>query len=575
MAEGREESKQFVSDPLLDIIVERDVFTQEQVDELVAEHSETGRPVRSLIVDKGFMTEDKLLEMIAGYLGTRVINLPATDIPSDIVRSVPSSVARMYNVVPVSSTSDTVELAVSDLMTPQVTDELTFVLTKNVSFVICREEDVKACINQFYGDDSAAVTDMLATLESEMEQMGDALNITGESDEKGLREAADATPIIRFVNLVLYQAVNDRASDIHFEPFEKEFTIRYRVDGALYAMAPPPKRLALPVISRIKVMSGLNIAERRLPQDGRIQIAVGGRQVDLRVSTLPTQFGESVVLRILDRSVVQLEVENLGMPEDVYSSFTRDIDKPNGIIIVTGPTGSGKTTTLYSGLRRINTVDLKLLTAEEPVEYDIEGIVQVPINDATGNTFAKVLRAFLRQDPDVIMVGEIRDVETAQIAIQAALTGHLVFTTLHTNDAAGAVTRLIDMGIEPFLISSTLEAVLAQRLVRTVCPRCKTGYVPDDDILTRLALGRKDIGDRMFYFGKGCPNCNETGYRGRKGIYEYLSVTDPIRLMIDQRQPTLIIREKAVERGMRTLRQDGVRNVVDGLTTVEEILKYT
>jgi len=451
-----------------------------------------------------------------------------------------------------------------------------FVLTRDVSFVLAREDDVRTCMNQFYGDDSDAVNKMLSALESEIEEVGDALSTVGAGeDEKGLEEAAGSTPVIRSVNLVLYQAVNDRASDIHFEPFEKEFKIRYRVDGALYEMSPPPKRLALPLISRIKVMSGLNIAERRLPQDGRLQLAIGGRQIDLRVSTLPTQFGESVVLRVLDRSVVSLEIENLGMPDDVYEQFTLDIRKPNGIVIVTGPTGSGKTTTLYSGLRRINTVETKILTAEEPVEYDIEGIIQVPIHETSGNTFARVLRAFLRQDPDVMMIGEIRDLETAQIAVQASLTGHLVFSTLHTNDAAGAITRLIDMNVEPYLISSTLAAAVGQRLVRTICDRCKTPYTPDEEMLARLNIGTDMVGDRVFYYGAGCQHCNETGYHGRRGLYEYLAIREPIRELINQRKPTLVIRNKAIELGMRPIRDDGLRNILDGYTTVDEVLKYT
>jgi type IV pilus assembly protein PilB len=340
-------------------------------------------------------------------------------------------------------------------------------------------------------------------------------------------------------------------------------------------MKAPPKRLALPMISRIKVMAGLNIAERRLPQDGRIQLSIGGRPIDLRVSTLPTQFGESVVLRVLDRSTVSLEIENLGMPDDVYQAFIRDIDKPNGIIIVTGPTGCGKTTTLYSALKRLNSVELKLLTVEDPIEYDIEGIMQVQVDERAGVMFSNVLRSFLRQDPDVIMIGEIRDLDTAQIAIQASLTGHLVFSTLHTNDAPGAITRLIDMGVEPYLISSTLEAVLAQRLVRVICVNCKTPYTPEDILLEQLGLKRQDIGDRPFYFGEGCPACNHTGYHGRKGIFEYLSVTDPIREMINERSPTIQIKNRAIELGMRTMREDGIANVLDGYTTVEEILKYT
>jgi type IV pilus assembly protein PilB len=325
----------------------------------------------------------------------------------------------------------------------------------------------------------------------------------------------------------------------------------------------------------VKVMANMNIAERRLPQDGRIQKNIAGRSIDLRVSTLPTQFGESLVLRVLDRTTVNLDLEMLGMPDYVHNYILQIIQRPNGIFIATGPTGSGKTTTLYSCLRKINTIDSKLLTAEEPVEYDLEGIVQVPVNEAIGLTFARVLRAFLRQDPDRIMVGETRDLETAQIAIQASLTGHLVFTTLHTNDAPGAVTRLIDMGIEPFLISSTLEAVLGQRLLRSICSSCRSNYEPSDALLAQLEIPRHDIGKKSFYFGRGCDACNHTGYKGRKGIYELLSITDPIRELINERAPTVVLKQKAIELGMVTLRQDGLRSIFAGDTTIEEVLKYT
>ena len=560
-------------DPVLQLTVDQGLLSHEQAEEVQIEKEGTGKSVRSILVDSGYLSEDEVLNAMAVYLGTRVINLPATDIPPDVLHSVPASVARMYNVVPVEAEPNRVTVAVSDIISPQITDELMFVLTQDVGFVLAREEDVRTCINQFYGDESDSVNDMLSVLEHEIEDAGD-FGLGGE-DETQLEEMAGSTPVIRFVNLVLYQAVNYRASDIHFEPFEKEFKIRYRVDGALYEMQPPPKRLALSIISRVKVMSNLNIAERRLPQDGRIQISIGGRQIDLRVSTLPTQFGESVVLRVLDRTTVSLEIENLGMPSDVYEQFTYDIKKPHGIVIVTGPTGSGKTTTLYSGLRRINTIETKVLTAEEPVEYDIDGIIQVPISELTGNTFARVLRAFLRQDPDVMMIGEIRDLETAQIAVQASLTGHLVFSTLHTNDAAGAITRLVDMDVEPYLVSSTLEAVLGQRLVRTICEQCKVTYLPDEDTLERLNLTREDVGDQEFCYGRGCEQCNETGYHGRKGIYEYMSITAAIRELINVRSPSLVLREKAIEQGMRTLREDGIRNLFDGYTTVDEVLRYT
>ena len=562
------------TDPLLELLVEQGLLTSEQMDDIADEHAESGKLARNIVVDLGLIEEDQLLEVLAGYLGSHVVNLPALDIPADIIHRVPASVARMYNIVPVSMTDTSVEVAVCDIINPQVMDELMFVLTSDVSFVLAREDDVRACINQFYGDDSAAVNDMLSALENEIEDAGD-LALSDDGDEQGIEDAAGSTPVIRFVNLVMYQAVNARASDIHFEPFEKEFRIRYRVDGALYEMAPPPRKLALPIISRIKVMSNLDIAERRLPQDGRIQLKIAGRQIDMRVSSLPTQFGESVVLRVLDQSNVALSVENLGMPDDIYERFVNDVKKPNGIVIVTGPTGSGKTTTLYSGLKRVNTIENKILTAEEPVEYDVDGIIQVSVNESVGNSFANILRAFLRQDPDIMMIGEIRDVETAQIAVQASLTGHLVFSTLHTNDAAGAVTRLIDMGVQPFLISATLEAVLGQRLVRTICEKCKTSYVPEQDTLDILNLTEADAGGRPFYYGAGCSFCNDTGYHGRRGLYEYLSMSDPIRDLINERQPTLVIREKAIALGMTTMREHGIQCLLDGYTTVDEIVKYT
>ena len=559
--------QQLYADALLD---------RKQADEVLDEHERTGKAVREIVRDMQMLDEDQVLDVIAGQLGAQVIDLAHSEIAADVVRAMPGSVARMHSVVPVELEGGSITIAVHDLISPDVVDELRFVLGKDLQFVVAREADVKAFINQQYGDEGESVTDMLSELENELERVGEGTVKTQGGDVAAeIEEMANQAPVIRFVNLILLQAVKDRASDIHFEPFETEFKIRYRVDGALYEMAPPPKHLALPVISRIKVISGLNIAERRLPQDGRIQMPVSGRLIDFRVSTLPTQFGESVVLRVLDRSTVQLDLDNIGMPEDVYRYFTEDIDKPNGIVVVTGPTGSGKTTTLYSALRRLNTIDSKLLTAEEPVEYDIEGIVQIPIHEAIGMTFARTLRAFLRQDPDTIMVGEIRDQETAEIAIQASLTGHLVFSTLHTNDAAGAVTRLIDMGVEPFLIASTLESVLAQRLVRTICPKCREPYHPGPDLLDQLNLREEQVAGRPFYHGTGCLQCNETGYKGRRGVYEYLRISDPIRAMILERRPTIVIRDKAVEMGMRTLREDGIRCILDGYTTVEEVLKYT
>ncbi len=564
------------NDMFLDELSRAGLVDETQAAEIIDEHERTGKPTKDVAQELGLITEDQGLELIAQHLAAERLDLEHMNVAPETIQTVPGSVARMYNVMPVAVEGNTVTLAVASLITPETSDEIAFVLSKDIQFAVASPSAITNAISRYYGSEDETMKDMISNLEGELESAGDLLESGARGDDiASVEAAANSRPVVRFVNLVLYQAVQDRASDIHFEPFEDEFKIRYRVDGALYEMAPPPRHLALPVTSRLKVISGLNIAERRVPQDGRIQLPVAGRMIDFRVSTLPTQFGESVVLRVLDRSVVSLDLENIGMPDDVYQYFCEDIDKPNGIVVVTGPTGSGKTTTLYSALRRLNTIENKLLTAEEPVEYDIDGIVQVPIHEAIGVTFAKVLRAFLRQDPDIIMVGEIRDIETSEIAIQASLTGHLVFSTLHTNDASGAITRLIDMGVEPFLIASTLEAVLGQRLVRTICSNCKTEYQPPPEILQQLGMTEQQVGGRPFYYGAGCSYCNQTGYKGRRGIYEYLRVKDPIRELINHRKPTLVIRDKAVELGMRTLREDGIRCILDGYTTVEEVLKYT
>lgn len=561
-------------DAILDLALVNGIIDEEQALSIQDEHDNSGKPIRELIVSLGYITEDDLLEVLAGYMCTEIFSFATTTINQDIRNAIPAAIARAHMIVPIEVGQSSITLATYTIIDPTTTDELSFVLSKDVRLVLARKDEIEQFVNDWYGDDSATVSDMLSNLD-DVVTSDPSLMTEGSIDEKDLEAQAGSEPVIRFVNLVLYQAVKDRASDIHFEPFEKEFRIRYRVDGALYEMQPPPKRLAVPIISRVKVLANLNISERRIPQDGRIPLTVAGHQVDLRVSCLPTQFGESVVLRVLDRNVVALDIDNIGLPDDILDDMLIDIEKPNGIIIVTGPTGSGKTTTLYSCLKKINTPDSKLLTAEEPVEYDMDGIIQVPINPIVGNTFAAVLRAFLRQDPDTMMIGEIRDFETAEIAIQASLTGHLVFSTLHTNDAAGAVTRLIDMGVAPYLVSSTLEAVLAQRLVRTNCSSCKTPYQPDDETLQRLSMTHDQVGNRSFYYGRGCQTCNNTGYKGRKGIFEYLRVSPQIREMINEKKPTLIIRERARELGMRTMREDGVRNILDGYTTVDEILRYT
>jgi type IV pilus assembly protein PilB len=554
-----------------ELFIEQHVLQPSQADDVLNEVTMNGKSIAQAMVDSGFVDEHGFYQTIADALGTEYVDLNQTEIPAEILKLVPSGLARLHRALPIAISGNTLRLALADPLDPRAAEDLRFALGKDVDVVVAPPDQVEDRIKQHYGTDTASMEDIL----KQLGEAGELLQLRGDDTAAAVEAEANATPIIRFVDLIMYQAIQDRASDIHFEPFENEFKIRYRVDGALYEMSPPPRHLALPVISRVKVMANMNIAERRLPQDGRIQKNIAGRNVDLRVSTLPTQFGESVVLRVLDRSTVNLDLEMLGMPDYILGYILEIIQRPNGIFIATGPTGSGKTTTLYSCLRKINTIDSKLLTAEEPVEYDLEGIVQVPVNEGIGLTFARVLRAFLRQDPDRIMVGETRDLETAQIAIQASLTGHLVFTTLHTNDAPGAVTRLIDMGVEPFLISSTLEAVLGQRLLRSICSNCRTTYKPSEALLAQLDLSRRDIGSKQFYYGKGCDACNQTGYKGRKGIYELMRVTDPLREMINERAPTVVLKQKAVELGMVTLRQDGLRSIFAGDTTIEEVLKYT
>ena len=563
-----------ISHPLIALIRERGLLDALQIEEIGQEVQRSGKSVIQILQDYGLLDLDSILQIMADHLGTMVVSLEADTIPPEAIAAVPNETARMYQVVPMALYGDTLQIALADPLNPQTMDELGFSLKYTLQVVVANPAEVAACIEKFYpAQADLGYTSLLKEL---------WVDVEGTKEEEGpkglsisLDDAVNDVPVVKFVNLVLMQAVQDRASDIHFEPFEEEFKIRYRVDGALYEMAPPPKHLATPVTSRLKIMANLNISERRLPQDGRISTVISGKQVDLRLSTLPTAFGESVVLRVLDRGAVQLDLKTLGLPKDGYDFIVETINQPNGIFTVTGPTGCGKTTTLYSCLRHINQIDTKLLTIEDPVEFDIEGIMQVQVNESAGMTFGKALRAFLRQDPDIIMLGEIRDLETAQIAVQASLTGHLVLSTLHTNDASGAVTRMVDMGVEPFLISSTLLAVLAQRLVRRICTSCRTPFEPSESQLQNMSLSAHDIGDKVFYYGRGCPNCNDTGYKGRKGIYELLAVSDAIRNLINDRAPTVVVRQKAIELGMVTLREDGLRGIYAGETTVEEVLKYT
>jgi type IV pilus assembly protein PilB len=555
------------NETIRDIVAQAALIPADQINELWESHFNTGKSFADTLVDSGMVERASVLEAIASHLGTDYVPIPPDKVDDSLLRLLKPEQAHKYSIVPVSADPNKIRILAKDPLNFSVVDELSFLLSRDIELLVSDPEYMDATVRHFYGDLNSSLSDLIHEIE------GVAL---GENaSDKEISGAASAAPIIRFVDRVMEEAIKAKASDVHFEPFEDQFRIRYRIDGALYEMAPPPKSLAGAVVARIKVMSSLNIAERRVPQDGRIKTTMGGRPVDLRVSTLPTQYGESVVCRILDKTVVNLDLENLSMPAEIKEGIRELVNRPNGIFIVTGPTGSGKTTTLYSALREVNTPDLKILTAEDPVEYEVEGIMQVQINHQVGLTFAGALRSFLRQDPDTIMVGEIRDLETAQIAVQASLTGHVVLSTLHTNDASGAVTRMLDMGLEPYLIAASLEGVLAQRLLRKVCKTCRTSYEPDRQMLNMLQVDPFAIADKRFYYGKGCPECNRTGYRGRQGLFELIRVNDSMRELITEKAPTLVIKQKAIENGMRPLREDGLRCIFDGLTTIEEVLKYT
>ena len=555
------------SDVIRDIALEAGLVTPAQAEEVWESTATTGKSFADSLVDAGFAERGAILQAIADHLGSPYYAVVPVDPGEALVKLLKPAQAHKYVVLPVADEAGKLTLLAKDPFNSSVINELSFILQREIELGVADPAQVEAGVVRVYGE---ATSSSMEDLLGEFGEV-DAAAVT---DEDVTKQASQA-PIIRFVDLVLQEGVKAKASDIHFEPFEHEFRIRLRIDGSLYEMAPPPKNLASAVIARVKVLSSLNIAERRVPQDGRIKTTISGRQIDLRVSTLPTQFGESVVLRILDKSVVNLSLEALSMQDDIKEGIRGMVGRPNGIFIVTGPTGSGKTTTLYSALKEVNTEDVKILTAEDPVEYEVEGIMQVPINHQVGLTFAAALRSFLRQDPDTIMVGEIRDIETAQIAVQASLTGHVVLSTLHTNDAPGAVTRLIDMGLEPFLISASLEGVLAQRLLRRICKTCRTPYEPDKDVVNMLDVDALEIANKKFYYGKGCPDCNRSGYKGRQGLFELMTINDQLRNLITQKAPTLVLKQKAIESGMRPLRDDGLRCIFDGHTSIEEVLKYT
>ena len=557
------------------LLVESGMATQAEVEEALGRQKETGELLGRILVASGVVTEEDILGALGAQSGMQFVKLDDLEILPDVTNRVSGPIVRIYKIMPISFDGTTMTIALSDPLNIRILDDLRFMLNCEIQGAIAIEDEIMRAVEKYYGAEMETVGDLLDQIEHEM--AGTAVQEISEDEEavdiSTIKQLANEAPVVKLLNLVLIQAIRDRGSDIHFEPFEDTFKIRYRVDGVLYEMIPPPKHLALALTSRIKVMANLDIAERRLPQDGRIQLNMAGREVDLRISTLPTMFGESVVMRVLDRSVVMLDIEQLGFSKGDMSILQLLMEKPNGILLTTGPTGCGKTTTLYAALKKINSPDVKIITTEDPVEYNIPGIVQVQIKDAIGLTFGLCLRSILRQDPDVILVGEIRDLDTAEMAIQASLTGHLVLSTLHTNDAAGTITRLVDMDIEPFLLTSTIEAIVGQRLVRTICQNCREAYEPSDEELLKLGVTRGEVEDKTFYRGTGCEACRNVGYVGRAGIFEILVMNEPLRSLIVSGAAAKDLRAKAREHGMRTMRQDGLEKVYRGVTTIEEVTR--
>ena len=561
---------------MLDKIIAEIVQEKKGVEAGVVEElrpKQNGKPLSALVIQKGWMTEEELLSALSAKLGVPYWNdLEARGLDPSLISRVPVVFSKKHRVVPVKMDGDVLTAATADPLNHEPLDDLRLILgCRDIRVVLSSEREVLRAVNRFYEQSADTPEEMIQGLDTESSN-----RILHELEEtEDLMDVSDEAPVIRLVNLIFFQAVKERASDIHIEPFQKELKVRYRIDGILYNRLSPPKRYQPAMVSRLKVMAKLDIAEKRLPQDGRIPIKVADKDIDIRVSIIPTSFGERVVLRLLDKSSVHLGLEEIGLFPEHLKTLEELIRRPNGILFVTGPTGSGKTTTLYAALSRINSPDKNIVTIEDPVEYQLFGIAQIQVNPKIGLTFANGLRSILRHDPDVILVGEVRDVETAEIAIQAAMTGHLVFSTLHTNDAASAVTRLLDMGIEPFRIASVVRAIVAQRLVRVLCPECRQAYEPEPEALRDAGIDPARIQGRAVYRGMGCSACAGTGYRGRTGIYETLSVSEPIRQLIMRKADSTTIAQKALEEGMKALRDDGAEKVLAGITTLEELIRVT
>ena len=544
-----------------------------EVEAALKEQKKTQMPLGETLMKMGFINQDDIQLARACQEGLQMMSVKELDIPPSVITQISGEMANTYQVLPIAydASNNTLKVALKSADNFRAMDDLQLLMGFKVEAVVAPADEIAKRLEQLYGDDEDSIGDLLGEMDSDdLEQFGRA-----GGDIESQAAAADDNRIKKLLNLILLQAIKERAADIHIEPFEDELKLRYRIDGVLYEMSPPPLQLAPALSSRVKIMADLDIAERRLPQDGRIELSMRGNPVDLRVSILPTMWGEAIVMRILDRTNTSLQLDTLGIRDDQLDGFRQLIRKPNGVVVVTGPTGSGKTTTLYSALSELNEVSEKICTAEDPVEYDIDGMIQVPINAGVGLTFAAALRSFLRQDPDIILVGETRDLETARISVQAALTGHLVFTTLHTNDAPSSIARLLDLGLEPFLITACLEGVLAQRLVRKICKNCKEPFAPSDRDLFPLRLKPEDLAGRKLYTGKGCSNCSGSGYSGRLGLYELMVTNDKIRQLVLNHASSNQIMIEAKKAGMSTLRENGVAAVLDGITSIDEVVRET